>query len=315
MNIEWFAIGVGAIVVLYILYHFIKMIWSILGLYVFYQPIDLKKKAGASWAVITGGTDGIGKSFSFELAKRGFNIYIVSRTQSKLEQTKKEIMEKYSNVEVRFATFDFTNPSISDYKKLLSQLNEVSIGMLINNVGMLFEYPENLHKTVGGIDVVANVTILNTLPVTLLSAGILPQMVSRKTGIIVNIGSVAGAAKMAEWSVYSASKKYVEWLTGCLRKEYEHQGIIIQAITPALVATKLSGHTETSLFCPDSATFAKSALNTVGHTSQTTGYINHQIQCEMLALFPECFLDSFVKKSSVETREKALAKKENKHLL
>lgn len=50
MNIEWFAIGVGAIVVLYILYHFIKMIWSILGLYVFYQPIDLKKKAGASWA-------------------------------------------------------------------------------------------------------------------------------------------------------------------------------------------------------------------------------------------------------------------------
>lgn len=266
------------------------------------------------FAVVTGATDGIGKSYSFELARRGFNVYIVSRTQSKLEQTKKDILEKQPDIEVRFATYDFTNPSVTDYEKLLSKLNEVSVGILINNVGMFFDYPEMLHKINGGIDSIANVTIINTLPATLLSAGILPQMVPRKAGIIVNIGSVAGLATMAEWSVYSATKKYVEWITGCLQKEYGHQGIIFQAITPAMVATKMAGNPNTSFFTPDSDTFAKSALNTIGHASQTTGYITHQIECEMLKLLPDFVIDRSIKQTSAQLRE-ALAKNENKPLM
>ncbi|CAB07363.1 Putative steroid dehydrogenase 2 [Caenorhabditis elegans] len=314
MDIQWFATGVGAAVVLYIFYHFIRIILNILVPYAFCQPIDLKKKAGASWAVVTGATDGIGKSYSFELARRGFNVYIVSRTQSKLEQTKKDILEKQPDIEVRFATYDFTNPSVTDYEKLLSKLNEVSVGILINNVGMFFDYPEMLHKINGGIDSIANVIIINTLPATLLSAGILPQMVSRKAGIIVNIGSFAGVVKLAEWSIYSATKKYVEWLTGCLRKEYSHHGIIFQAITPAMVATKMAGNPNTSFFCPDSDTFARSALNTIGHASETTGYIAHQIQCEILKLLPDFVIDRSIKKGNAEFREKALAKSENKPL-
>ncbi|PIC22300.1 hypothetical protein B9Z55_016404 [Caenorhabditis nigoni] len=314
MDIQWFATGAGAIVLLYIVYQFIQIFWRIIGTYVICQPIDLKRKAGANWAVVTGATDGIGKSYCFELAKRGFNIYLVSRTQSKLEQTKKKILEKHSDIEVRFATYDFTNPSPNDYQELLAQLNDVNVGILINNVGMFFEHPDVIHKVEGGLDTLANVAIVNVLPPTLLSAGILPQMVSRKAGIIVNIGSAAGAVPMAEWSVYSASKKYISWLTATLRKEYGHQGITFQTITPLMVATKMAGNPNTSFFCPDSDTYAKSALNTIGNSSDTTGYITHQLEFEMMNLAPECILDLAVKRSSNELRERALAKNKEKLL-
>ncbi|EFO87598.1 hypothetical protein CRE_05435 [Caenorhabditis remanei] len=314
MDLQWFAAGAGAVALLFIFCHFIRVLLNILGPYVFSQPIDLKKKAGAPWAVVTGATDGIGKSYSFELARRGFNTYLVSRTQSKLEQTKKEILQQYSNVEVRFATYDFTNPSPADYQKLLDKLNEVNIGILINNVGMFFEYPDVLHEIQGGIETLANVAVVNILPPTLLSAGILPQMVSRKAGIIVNIGSAAGAVPMAKWSVYSASKKYVSWLTATLRKEYGHQGIIFQTITPLMVATKMAGSPDTSFFCPTSDAFAKSALNTIGNSSDTTGYITHQLEYEMMNLMPEFIIDKAVIRSSAKLREAALAKKEEKLL-
>ncbi|CAL2042631.1 unnamed protein product [Caenorhabditis brenneri] len=314
MNIEWLAIGAGSILLLYIVYRILLVLFNILGPYVFFQPIDLKKKAGASWAVVTGATDGIGKSYCFELARRGFNIYLVSRTESKLVQTKKDILLKHSDVEIRYATFDFTNPSPIDYQKLLSQLNAVNIGILINNVGMFFEYPECIHQVEGGLDTLANVAIVNILPPTLLSARILPQMVSRKAGVIVNIGSAAGAFPMAKWSVYSASKKYVSWLTATLRKEYGDQGILFQTITPLMVATKMAGNPNTSFFCPDSDSFAKSALNTIGNSSDTTGYITHQLEYEMMNLMPEFVLDRAVVRSSAQLKEAAMKKKEEKLL-
>uniref|UniRef100_A0A1I7U2H0 Hydroxysteroid dehydrogenase-like protein 1 n=1 Tax=Caenorhabditis tropicalis TaxID=1561998 RepID=A0A1I7U2H0_9PELO len=169
MDLEWFAIGAGTVVLLYIIYRFLQVLLNIIGPYVIFQPIDLHKKSGASWAVVTGATDGIGKSYSFELAHRGFNIFLVSRTESKLEATKQEILKKYPDVEVRIATYDFTNPSPAAYRELLSDLNEVNIGILINNVGMFFEYPEEIHKVEGGIETLANVAIVNVLPPTLVS--------------------------------------------------------------------------------------------------------------------------------------------------
>ncbi|EGT52863.1 hypothetical protein CAEBREN_07160 [Caenorhabditis brenneri] len=314
MNIEWFVNGAGAVLLLYILYRITLVLFNILGPYVFFRPIDLKKKAGASWAVVTGATDGIGKSYCFELARRGFNIYLVSRTESKLVQTKKDILAKHPNVQIRYATFDFTNPSPTDYQELLSQLNEVNIGILINNVGMFFEYPDYIHQMGGGLERLADVAIVNMLPPTLLSAGILPQMIRRKAGVIVNISSATGAFKMAQWSVYSASKKYVSWLTATLRKEYGDKGILFQTITPFIVATKMAGNPNTSFFYPDSDTFAKSALNTIGNSNDTTGYIAHQLQYEMMNLMPEFLFDRAVLKTSAELKQRALKNREEKSL-
>ncbi|VDM83938.1 unnamed protein product [Strongylus vulgaris] len=95
--------------------------------------------------LITGATDGIGKAYAFELAKKGFNIFLVSRTQSKLDEVQKEIREKYSKV---FPLDKLTHLSALQatrseaYKPLREALNGVEVGVLINNVGMSYEYPE-----------------------------------------------------------------------------------------------------------------------------------------------------------------------------
>lgn len=115
--------------------------------------------------VITGSTDGIGKSYSFELASRGFNIFLVSRTQSRLDTTKSEIQEEYPDIEIRTAAFDFTTASASAYRDLLELLNQVDIGVLVNNVGMFYEYPDEIHRI--GIDRLADVVTIDTLPPTL----------------------------------------------------------------------------------------------------------------------------------------------------
>ncbi|UMM22017.1 hypothetical protein L5515_003449 [Caenorhabditis briggsae] len=310
MACQCFLVGAGYLALAAVAYRILTIFSNILGPYVLLSPIDLKKRAGASWAVITGATDGIGKAYAFELARRGFNVFIVSRTQSKLDETKKEILEKYPNIEVRTAAYDFTNAAPSGYKNLLETLNKVEIGVLVNNVGLSYEYPDVLHKVDGGIERLANITTINTLPPTLLSAGILPQMVARKAGVIVNVGSSASANQMALWAVYSATKKYVSWLTAILRKEYEHQGITIQTIAPMMVATKMSKVKRTSFFTPDGATFAKSALNTVGNSSDTTGYITHQLQLEVMDLIPTFIRDKILTNMSVGTRAAALRKKE-----
>lgn len=80
---------------------------------------------------MTGSTDGIGKAYAFELARKGFDLVLISRTQSKLEDTAHEIKQQYQ-VEIKTIAFDFSNPNLSEYQtKVLSQLEKLEIGVLI----------------------------------------------------------------------------------------------------------------------------------------------------------------------------------------
>uniref|UniRef100_A0A914DU50 Oxidoreductase, short chain dehydrogenase/reductase family protein n=1 Tax=Acrobeloides nanus TaxID=290746 RepID=A0A914DU50_9BILA len=241
-------------------------------------PKDLKQLAGANWAVVTGSTDGIGKAYALNLANRGFNIVLVSRTQSRLDDVKKEILRKSPNVEIRTIKFDFTNANLEDYKEVIvQQLNGLDVGMLVNNVGMYFEYPDRFDKISGGTKYIRDLTVVNILPVTILTAEILKQMVPRNKGVVINISSSSSYHTMRYVNIYSATKKYVTWLTQILIKEFSDTGITFQVVNAAMVATKMSRADE-ALFIPSPETFAKQALNSVGHVSETNGCLAHEIQ-------------------------------------
>ncbi|VDK37668.1 unnamed protein product [Gongylonema pulchrum] len=191
---------------LYVLYRLATVLYNIIYPFFLATPINLRKAAGAKWAVVTGSTDGIGKAYALELAQNGFAIVLVSRTQSKLDDVKEEI-EKLYGVEVKTIAFDFTNGNVDDYEKiLLSELKQLDVGVLVNNVGMSFSYPDVIHQVEDGLERLANIDVVNTLPATLLSAALLPQMVERNRGIIVNISSAAAYSPVGMLSVYSASK-------------------------------------------------------------------------------------------------------------
>ncbi|GAB1298304.1 Testosterone 17-beta-dehydrogenase 3 [Apodemus speciosus] len=86
------------------------------------------------WAVITGAGDGIGKAYSFELARHGLNVVLISRTLEKLQAIAEEI-ERTTGSRVKIVQADFTREDIYDHIK--EQLEGLEIGILVNNVGML----------------------------------------------------------------------------------------------------------------------------------------------------------------------------------
>jgi len=237
---------------------------------------------------------------------------LISRTQDKLNKVAGEIHEKYNSVEVKTIAFDFTNANLRDYEsKIFSVLNELEVGLLVNNVGLSYEYPERFEKIEGGLQRVTDITVMNTVPATVLSAFVLAQMAKRNKGVVINLASSAAYHTMFYWSIYSATKKYVCWLSAILRKEYANTGITIQTVCPMLVATKMSKIRKTSFFTVSPEQFAKAAIRSIGHVSETTGCLPHQIQAELyFGYLPEFILDKFVTDDAVKTRARALKKKE-----
>uniref|UniRef100_A0A915M7N8 Uncharacterized protein n=1 Tax=Meloidogyne javanica TaxID=6303 RepID=A0A915M7N8_MELJA len=297
----------------YFVKRILTSIYNIVFPYLYAVPQNLQVLAGAKWAVITGGTDGIGKAYAHELAKKQFNIIIISRTQSKLDDVAKEIKEEFKEIEVRTIAFDFTNPELEDYdRQIFSQIADVDIGVLVNNVGMSYEFPERFERVHGGIKRVADMTLINTFPTTILSHHILQQMAKRNRGVVVNVASSAANFDWFYLAVYSATKKYVTSLSSILRKEYADTNIYIQTVCPMMVATKMAKIRRSSFFTPSPEKFAIEAVRSIGLTDETTGCLAHQIQAEiMFGYIPDYFLSKFVRDNSLDKRKRALKKIEN----
>ncbi|KAL7079534.1 hypothetical protein ACQ4LE_001229 [Meloidogyne hapla] len=293
----------GFILAIYIVLSILCAIYRILFPFFYPFPKNLHSLAGARWALITGGTDGIGRAYVNELAKRKFNIVIISRSQSKLDNVAKEVKGEFKEIEVRTIAFDFTNPKLEDYEKYIyNRIDDIDIGILINNVGMFNEYPERFEKSEGGIKKLTDMALCNMLPQTILSHYILRQMVPRKKGIIVNIASTLGYFQWYYLAVYSATKRYAQWLSAILQNEYAGSGIVIQTVCPSIVATKMSKVSKSSFTDPTPAKFVSQAVHSIGLIKETTGCFAHQLMLEIISPFPNFLMAIFTKKTSLKMK-------------
>ena len=120
-----------------------------------------------TWAFVTGGSDGIGKELCNELAREGFNLFIVARTKSKLEEFSEEIIKKY-RVLVQIKAVDFTSikPTYEEYKKEFGDIFSTrDFSILVNNVGLLIR--GDFLKT--SVESINNTIKVNTFPQILLT--------------------------------------------------------------------------------------------------------------------------------------------------
>ncbi|XP_077985323.1 very-long-chain 3-oxoacyl-CoA reductase-like [Glandiceps talaboti] len=302
---------VGLVTVTYVC---IRILWTLIHIVkVFYLSPVLRLhadiKSFGPWAAVTGSTDGIGKAYAEELAKRGLNIVLLSRSRDKLENVAKEIETKY-NVKTKIVVVDFTGGE-EIYDVVTKTLEGLQIGVLVNNVGINVSYAEYFLDIPDVDKFISDIIAVNILAVTKMTRIVLPQMVQRKKGLIINISSTSAKLPVPLLSVYSATKAYMDFFTRALNVEYQTKGIIMQSVLPALVSTKMS-NMRPSFFVPSGSDYARQAVMTVGLESRSDGYITHHLQGLLIGLLPEWLNIKAMYYFMKDVRARALKKRAKK---
>lgn len=240
------------------------------------RKADLVKLYG-QWAVVTGGTSGIGKYYAKELASRKVNIILVSQNQEKLEALAREIADTYE-VETAIIVVDF-NKGSEIYPALKNVLEDKEIGILVNNVGVFYTHPDYFANLTW--DKIWELINVNIGAATMMVHMVLPGMVERKKGAIVNISSMSCCQPTPLMTAYSASKAYLDHFSRALHYEYASQGIFVQSLIPFFISTnmtKLSKElTQKKFLVPSAEVYAHHAVTTLGISRRTTGYWLHTI--------------------------------------
>ncbi|XP_064602706.1 very-long-chain 3-oxoacyl-CoA reductase-like [Liolophura sinensis] len=266
-------------------------------------------KRMGSWAVVTGATDGIGKAYAEQIAEQGINVVLISRSLDKLQNVAKEIESK-SKVKVKTVAVDFSQ-GIEIYARVRTELDGLDIGVLVNNVGMGYPCPGRIldfdHIEKMSMDLI-NVNITS---MTMMTNLVLPGMVNRKKGVIINLSSMSAMKPTPMLSIYSAAKAYADFYSACVHEEYKSKGVIVQSVLPGFVATNMSGIKKTSLQVPSPTTFVRSALATVGVQNRTNGYWVHDLLGKLIyEVMPTWLFNSMVMSTMAKHRAKFLRKQQ-----
>ncbi len=186
------------------------------------------------YALITGGGRGLGKATALAFAQEGINVAITGRNESKLIETVKEI--EALGVKAAYKVFDIAN--YDEVAPAIAQLNTEfgKFDILVNNAGIAAfgSLVDMDPKT--WVDIV-NTNLLGTYFVT---KAVLPQLIEKNEGDIINVSSTAGVNGAATTSAYSASKFGVIGLSDSLMREVRKNNIRVCTLMPSTIASDMS---------------------------------------------------------------------------
>lgn len=185
-------------------------------------------------ALITGASAGIGREFARQLAARARTIVIIARREQRLNELRDELKNRNAQLNVHPRVVDLCDRTqINGLIDWLGQ-NRIEIDFLINNAGL------GDYGTIATSDIQRDDRIIqvNITALTLLTRQLLPQMISRKHGAILNVSSSAGFLPIPGMAVYAATKSYVNSLTESLRAELHGTGVSATALCPGPVHTE-----------------------------------------------------------------------------
>uniref|UniRef100_A0AAY4DQX2 Uncharacterized protein n=1 Tax=Denticeps clupeoides TaxID=299321 RepID=A0AAY4DQX2_9TELE len=276
----------GAAALLRLLLKWSWRAWCGFRVHVLSRFLQVDLRTYGRWAVVTGATSGIGRAYANELARRGMDIVLISRSAEKLRQVAGDIESRFGR-KTRVIQTDFTEgPSI--YAAIEGGLQGLDIGILVNNVGM--NYSELLSRFLD----IPSPDCANHDPGVVppqMTRLVLPRMIERRKGLVINISSEAGSQPQPMLAMYSATKIFVTYFSRCLDAEYRLRGITVQCVAPFMVFTNMTRHLGVNPLAKRAPEFAWEALNTVGHATFTSGCMSHALQVRHTLTKPTYIVD------------------------
>jgi short-subunit dehydrogenase len=183
-------------------------------------------------ALITGATSGIGAAYARSLAADGYNLIITGRRKEKIKALATELSQSYGcDVEVNLV--ELSDPVKVD--KFIERIKARDIDLLINNAGfgtakLFYQEPLGIQEKMVAAHILAHMKITYT---------ILPEMIARKAGVIINISSAGAFLPSPKTVTYSGTKAFLVAFTECLHMELEGTGVQVQVVCPGLTKTDM----------------------------------------------------------------------------
>lgn len=184
------------------------------------------------YILLTGASSGIGYEMANQLAEKAFNLILVARTESKLQQMQSDLTKKYG-ILVQYFVADLSNPNAAKdlYKKVKNE--NLLVTHLVNNAGV-GNYGNFIETP---LEEELNMIQLNISSLVVLTKLFAQDMVSRKSGRIMNVASVVAFLPMPYFSVYSATKAFVKAFSETLAAELDGTGVTVTSLYPGTVDT------------------------------------------------------------------------------
>jgi 3-hydroxy acid dehydrogenase / malonic semialdehyde reductase len=190
----------------------------------------------AKTIMITGATSGFGKATAIRFAKNGYNIIITGRRKERLYELEKELLS-FGKIKVLSLIFD-----VRKREEVATIIGDLpvewkTIDILINNAGLAVGMD---HIDAGNIDDWERMIDTNLKGLLYVTRAVLPLMIARNSGHIINIGSIAGKEAYENGNVYCASKSAVDSLSKSMRIDLLRNNIKVTHIAPGMAETEFS---------------------------------------------------------------------------
>ncbi|CAA6673985.1 unnamed protein product [Spirodela intermedia] len=222
------------------------------------------------WAIVTGPTDGIGKAMAFELARRGLNLVL------------------YPGVELKTVVIDLSGDLSEGIRNLKDVIKEIDVGILVNNAGLSQKKPMFFHEI--DEEMWGKIVRVNLVAPTVVTAAVLPSMLQRRRGAIINIGSGSTVIpSFPLYAVYTGTKGYISSLSKSLHAEYKQSGIHANARPSFFIATP--------------SQYACSAIRCIRYGPECIPYWSHFILYYLVQLSPaDCIVNRVLLRSALQKR-------------
>jgi len=185
-------------------------------------------------ALITGASAGIGREFARQLAGRSRSLILAARREQKLNELRDELTQDHPNLRIHIHETDLAKlPQIDELTAWLER-EKIDVDLLINNAGLGDSGPFATSDPTRN----EQMTLVNVVALTSLTRRLLPQMIARKRGGILNVSSSAGFLPIPELAVYAATKAYVTSFSEALRAELRGTGVSVCVLCPGPVHTE-----------------------------------------------------------------------------